>query len=87
MKFLTLTCIALFVQSCYCQNNTGDPVQDAVVVDAGQQETTQFGAKINNTDSLTVGSRGPTLLEDFMLREKITHFGKYKAHTRITICY
>lgn len=76
MKLLTLTCVALLMQSLYCQNNKNDPVQEHIVVDAGQQETTQFGAKINNTDSLTAGTRGPTLLEDFMLREKITHFGK-----------
>ncbi|KAI7896134.1 catalase-like domain-containing protein [Mucor mucedo] len=53
-----------------------DPVQEAIVIDAGTQETTQFGTKINNTDSLTAGERGPTLLEDFMLREKVMHFGK-----------
>lgn len=53
---------------------------DANVYDNGTQETTQFGAKINNTDSLTAGKRGPTLLEDFMLREKIMHFGKPKIN-------
>ncbi|KAG1051032.1 hypothetical protein G6F43_006736 [Rhizopus delemar] len=47
---------------------------DADVYDAGTQETTQFGVKINNTDSLTAGDRGPTLLEDFMMREKVMHF-------------
>ena len=49
---------------------------DADVYDAGTQETTQFGVKINNTDSLTAGDRGPTLLEDFMMREKVMNFGK-----------
>lgn len=53
-----------------------NPVDDAIVNDAGTQETTQFGTKINNTDSLQAGLRGPTLLEDFMLREKVMHFGK-----------
>ncbi|CEG83139.1 Putative Heme-dependent catalase [Rhizopus microsporus] len=57
-------------------NNQDAPVTNinAHVVDAGTQETTQFGVKINNTDSLQMGDRGPTLLEDFMLREKIMHF-------------
>jgi hypothetical protein len=55
------------------------------VSDAGTQETTQFGAKIDNTDSLTVGPRGPTLLEDFMLREKIMHFGKQFNVTLINV--
>jgi hypothetical protein len=58
-------------------NSAQNPVDDAIVVDAGTQETTQFGTKINNTDSLQAGLRGPTLLEDFMLREKVMHFGKY----------
>ncbi|KAI8884719.1 catalase-domain-containing protein [Backusella circina FSU 941] len=53
----------------------GDKVTNEFSIsDAGTQETTQFGTKINNTDSLTAGPRGPTLLEDFMLREKIMHF-------------
>jgi catalase len=55
------------------------------VSDAGTQETTQFGAKIDNTDSLTVGPHGPTLLEDFMLREKIMHFGKQSKSTLINV--
>jgi catalase len=41
----------------------------------GQRITTNFGVKISrNNESLKAGSRGPTLLEDFVLREKITHF-------------
>lgn len=77
--FYTLAVSSLLIQSCLSQNNSGgkdSPTQKAIVVDAGTQETTQFGAKINNTDSLQAGDRGATLLEDFMLREKIMHFGK-----------
>jgi catalase len=74
MKLATLIIpLSVVVQCCLAQK---DPVGDAYVVDAGTKETTQFGAKINNTDTLTVGKRGPTLLEDFQLREKIMHFGK-----------
>ena len=37
--------------------------------------TTNNGTRINdNQNSLKAGQRGPTLLEDFVLREKITHF-------------
>jgi len=42
---------------------------------AAQLLTTNQGLKINdNNNSLKAGERGPTLLEDFILREKITHF-------------
>ncbi|KAI8975560.1 catalase-like domain-containing protein [Mycotypha africana] len=44
------------------------------VSDAGFQEMTQFGVKINNSDSLKAGLDGPALMEDFMMREKIMHF-------------
>ena len=37
--------------------------------------TTQQGVRLPDTDnSLKVGARGPSLMEDFHLREKITHF-------------
>ena len=37
--------------------------------------TTNHGVKINHTDdSLKAGSRGPTIMEDFHFREKMTHF-------------
>lgn len=42
---------------------------------ADQFMTTNQGLKINdNNNSLKAGERGATLLEDFILREKITHF-------------
>ena len=37
----------------------------------------------NNQDSLKAGLRGPTLLEDFVLREKITHFDHERIPERI----
>lgn len=46
------------------------------IIDAGTQETTNYGVRINNSESLKAGLRGPTLMEDFMMREKIMHFGK-----------
>lgn len=66
---------------CAFQNQVGgdDPKATQLgyytVNDAGTQETTNFGQRVNNTDSLKAGLRGPTLLEDFMMREKIMHFG------------
>ncbi|UZT99223.1 catalase [Chryseobacterium fluminis] len=46
--------------------------------------TTNQGLKIsNNQDSLKAGDRGPTLLEDFILREKITHFDHERIPERI----
>ncbi|KQS92442.1 catalase [Chryseobacterium sp. Leaf394] len=46
--------------------------------------TTNQGLKIrNNQDSLKDGERGATLLEDFILREKITHFDHERIPERI----
>ena len=43
--------------------------------EAGNSLTTNQGLQIpDNHNSLKAGVRGPTLLEDFILREKITHF-------------
>ncbi|KTS91085.1 hypothetical protein NS376_23810, partial [Pseudomonas oryzihabitans] len=41
----------------------------------GQALRTNHGVKISdNQNSLRAGTRGPSLLEDFIMREKITHF-------------
>ncbi|WP_063274995.1 catalase [Amycolatopsis keratiniphila] len=46
--------------------------------------TTQQGVRVDHTDdSLTAGSRGPTLLEDFHAREKITHFDHERIPERV----
>ncbi|WP_227815166.1 catalase [Nitrogeniibacter aestuarii] len=46
--------------------------------------TTQQGTVISdNQNSLTQGAKGPTLLEDFILREKITHFDHERIPERI----
>ena len=50
----------------------------------GQVLTTNQGVPVaNNQDSLKAGLRGPTLLEDFILREKITHFDHERIPERI----
>src|ERR1017187_8900708 len=50
----------------------------------GQFLTTDQGLKINDDqNSLKAGERGGTLLEDFILREKITHFDHERIPERI----
>jgi catalase len=54
------------------------------VNDAGRTLTTNQGVAISdNQNSLKAGLRGPTLLEDFILREKITHFDHERIPERI----
>jgi catalase len=54
------------------------------VNDEGQVLTTNQGVSISdNQNSLKAGLRGPTLLEDFVLREKITHFDHERIPERI----
>ncbi len=58
---------------------------ERVRVDATDQPlTTNQGVLIaDNQNSLKAGLRGPTLMEDFILREKITHFDHERIPERI----
>jgi catalase len=58
---------------------------DRVRTDAtGQALTTNQGVAVaDNQNSLKAGLRGPALLEDFILREKITHFDHERIPERI----
>src|SRR5687768_14571506 len=50
----------------------------------GQYLTTNQGVRINHTDdSLKAGARGPTLMEDFHFREKMTHFDHERIPERV----
>ncbi len=50
----------------------------------GTDLTTDQGVKIPHTDdSLNAGERGPTLMEDFHFREKITHFDHERIPERV----
>jgi catalase len=50
----------------------------------GEYLTTNQGVRVNdNQNSLKAGDRGPTLLEDFILREKITHFDHERIPERV----
>lgn len=54
--------------------------------ESGQGEflTTNQGVRINDDqNSLKAGNRGPSLLEDFILREKITHFDHERIPERV----
>lgn len=52
--------------------------------DGGQTMTTNQGMPIaDDQNSLKAGARGPTLLEDFILREKIFHFDHERIPERV----
>ncbi|WP_419802605.1 catalase [Mucilaginibacter sp.] len=60
-----------------------DLEQDTSYVD-GKFLTTNQGLKVNDDhNSLKAGERGPTLLEDFILREKIFHFDHERIPERV----
>ncbi len=47
--------------------------------------TTDQSLRINDDqNSLKAGQRGPSLLEDFILREKITHFDHERIPERVS---
>lgn len=70
---------------------TNDPVdpKDAQLAPfrleaAGRRMTTNQGLRIQDDQtSLKAGNRGPSLLEDFVLREKITHFDHERIPERV----
>jgi catalase len=65
--------------------NPGNQPLDRARTDAsGRALTTNQGIPIaDNQNSLKAGLRGPVLLEDFILREKITHFDHERIPERI----
>lgn len=65
--------------------NANDGVLDRARADSsGQQLTTNQGVPVSdNQNSLKLGVRGPVLLEDFVLREKLTHFDHERIPERI----
>jgi len=74
------------------QKQSGSTIPDKKALDLeqdtersdGQFLTTDQGVKINDDqNSLKAGNRGGTLLEDFILREKITHFDHERIPERV----
>jgi catalase len=60
------------------------PLDRVRVDDSGQRLTTSQGVPVaDNQNSLKAGLRGPTAMEDFILREKITHFDHERIPERV----
>ncbi|MES2319359.1 MAG: catalase [Pseudomonadota bacterium] len=65
-------------------NPLNGPLDRVRVDDSDQRLTTNQGVPVaNNQDSLKIGLRGPTAMEDFILREKITHFDHERIPERV----
>lgn len=65
-------------------NPTTDSLDRVRVDSTNQPLTTNQGVLIaDNQHSLKIGLRGPTALEDFILREKITHFDHERIPERV----
>jgi len=66
------------------QNATNGSLNKVRSDPSGQRLTTNQGVPVaDNQNSLKAGLRGPALLEDFILREKITHFDHERIPERI----
>ncbi len=65
-------------------NSAIEPLDRVRVDSTGRVLTTNQGVAIaDNQNALKMGVRGPALLEDFILREKITHFDHERIPERI----
>ncbi len=65
-------------------NPNNEPLDRVRVDSSGQAITTNQGVPVaDNQNSLKAGLRGPTLMEDFILREKITHFDHERIPERV----
>lgn len=66
------------------QNRKDAQLEQFRVNNYGKKMTTNQGLKVSNDeDSLKAGVRGPSLLEDFHLREKLTHFDHERIPERV----
>ncbi|MFC7418437.1 catalase [Iodobacter arcticus] len=79
------SCSTLSESNVSAKTGGGVASLDSVRTDATDQVlTTNQGVAVgDNQNSLKAGLRGPTLLEDFILREKITHFDHERIPERI----
>ena len=65
-------------------NPLNGPLDRVRVDDTDQRLTTNQGVPVgDNQESLKIGLRGPTAMEDFILREKITHFDHERIPERV----
>jgi catalase len=65
------------------QRGNGDELHQSTNAKHPPLTTNQGTPVSDNQNSLRAGARGPTLLEDFILREKITHFDHERIPERI----
>ena len=65
-------------------NEKLDDLAPNVEESAGEFLSTNQGIRVNdNQNSLKAGDRGPTLIEDFIFREKMTHFDHERIPERV----
>ncbi|WP_431803989.1 catalase [Halobacillus andaensis] len=66
------------------QNKKNEQLDKFRTDDRGKKMTTNHGTKVSEDEfSLKAGERGPTLMEDFHFREKMTHFDHERIPERI----
>lgn len=66
------------------ENKKLQQLEQFKVDDANQPLTTNHGLKVSDDEhSLKAGERGPTLIEDFHFREKMTHFDHERIPERV----
>ena len=66
------------------QNEKDRQLDDFRVDNSGKKLTTNHGVRVSEDEhSLKAGDRGPTLMEDFHFREKMTHFDHERIPERI----
>ncbi|WP_296952092.1 catalase [uncultured Massilia sp.] len=66
------------------ENRTVEPLDRVRADPSGRHLTTNQGVPVaDNQHSLKIGLRGPTAMEDFILREKITHFDHERIPERV----
>ncbi|MUG46914.1 catalase [Paenibacillus woosongensis] len=65
-------------------NRKQEQLEQFRVKDEGQKMTTNQGLRVSEDEfSLKAGERGPTLMEDFHFREKMTHFDHERIPERV----
>ncbi|EQB38333.1 hydroperoxidase II [Virgibacillus sp. CM-4] len=66
------------------ENRKQEQLDKFRVDDSGKEMSTNQGLKVSEDEfSLKAGERGPTLMEDFQFREKMTHFDHERIPERI----
>lgn len=66
------------------ENEKDAQLESFRVDDKGKYMTTNQGLRVSEDElSLTAGVRGPTLMEDFHFREKMTHFDHERIPERV----